>query len=182
MDMSAIPWRHWSAAALLILAIAAAVDGWRLVQIVRWNRAITDGSVVEARGRMPAEAQFAKAYLLEQRSAHQDALARYHELERSARPDLVEAGRYNSANIYLRWALELRAEEGAPPAMPLLELAKQTYRHLLRARPDHWDARYNLERALRLSAESDDASASDSPPVQSERAVTTMRGFTLGLP
>jgi hypothetical protein len=31
----------------------------------------------------------------------------------------------------------------------LVELAKQRYRDLLRAEPQDWDARYNLERALR---------------------------------
>lgn len=183
MDMKQIRRRRFTAAALAALAIAAAVDGWRLTQIDRWNRAIADGSVVGARGRMPVQAQFAQAYWLERRGAHQEALARYQALEENAPGDLVRTGKYNSANIYLRWARELREQEGAPPAMPLFELAKQTYRDVLRAAPEHWSARYNLERALRLSGESDEATVSDAPPpVQSERAITTMRGFTLGLP
>ena len=183
MDVSAGNRRRWSAVALLVIVAAAAVDAWQLVRIQRWNRAIADGSIVEARGPLPAEARFAQAYFLEQRGQHQDALARYQELERNARRDLAEAGKYNSANVYLRWALELREQEGAPPAMPLLELAKRTYRDLLRATPEHWEARYNLERALRLAAETEETEVSEGPPpLNSERAVTTMRGFTLGLP
>jgi len=183
MELKRKPLRRWRALALLVLAAAAAIDAWRLVQIERWNRAIADGSVVEARGRLPAEAQFAQAYWLERRGAHQDALARYQALERGAPAELAAAARYNSGNIYLRWALELRGEEGAPSALPLLELAKQSYRDLLRAQPQHWDARYNLERTLRLAGDAEAAETEDMPqPLQSERAVTTMRGFTLGLP
>ncbi|HEY8554577.1 MAG TPA: MxaK protein [Burkholderiales bacterium] len=183
MELKREPLRRWRALALLVLAAAGAVDGWNLVRIERWNRAIADGSVVEARGRLPAEAQFAQAYWLERRGAHQDALARYQALERGAPAELAAAAQYNGANIYLRWALELRGEEGVPSALPLLELAKQSYRDLLRAHPRHWDARYNLERALRLAGDVDAAEAEDMPqPLESERAVTTMRGFTLGLP
>ena len=183
MDVSTRRWRYWNVAALVALSVIAGVDAWRLMQIGRWNRAIADGSIVDARGPMPVEAKFAQAYLLEQRGEHQEALARYQELERGTAGDLIAAGKYNSANIYLRWAHEFRAQENASPAMPLLELAKQTYRDLLRTTPENWSARYNLERALRLSAESDEANASDlPPPPQSERAITTMRGFTLGLP
>ncbi|HEX7043493.1 MAG TPA: MxaK protein [Burkholderiales bacterium] len=183
MDLKREPMRRGSALVLFVLAVAAAIDAWQLVRIERWNRAIADGSVVEARGRLPAEAQFAQAYWLERRGAHQDALARYQALERGAPAGLTAAARYNSANIYLRWALELRTQEGAPSALPLLELAKQGYRDLLRAHPQHWDARYNLERTLRLAGDAETAEAEDMPqPLQSERAVTTMRGFTLGLP
>ena len=67
-------------------------------------------------------------------------------------------------------------------SLPLLELAKQGYRDVLRDDPQQWDARYNLERALRLAPEAeegDDGAAP--PPLASERAVTTMKGFSLGL-
>src|SRR5690606_41486529 len=37
--------------------------------------------------------------------------------------------------------------------LPMIELAKQSYRTLLRERPSEWDARYNLELALRLAPE-----------------------------
>ena len=63
----------------------------------------------------------------------------------------------------------------------LIELAKDTYRAVLRAEPSAWDAKYNLERALRLVPDPDDSDDEDlPPPQQSERALTTMRGFTLG--
>ncbi|MDO9314605.1 MAG: MxaK protein, partial [Burkholderiaceae bacterium] len=68
-------------------------------------------------------------------------------------------------------------------ALPLIELAKETYRELLRADPDNWAARYNLERAQRLLPDPDDG---DAPPAEApsnaERAATTMRGSSPGLP
>jgi mxaK protein len=55
--------------------------------------------------------------------------------------------------MYLREAIAAGA--GNPIASaPLVELAKNRYRELLRAKPDDWDARYNLERALWLQPES----------------------------
>jgi mxaK protein len=38
----------------------------------------------------------------------------------------------------------------------MLETAKARYRELLRLEPGNWDARYNLERALRLAPEAQD--------------------------
>ena len=52
----------------------------------------------------------------------------------------------------------------------MLELAKQRYRDLLRLRPGDWDARYNLERALRLAPEdSEVGSAAHAGPTEQRR-------------
>lgn len=67
---------------------------------------------------------------------------------------------------------------GAGPVAP----GKQQYREALRRDPGHWPSRYNLERALWLAPELPDGNATGAAPEPSERAVTTMRGFTLGLP
>jgi mxaK protein len=45
-----------------------------------------------------------------------------------------------------------------------------------------WDAKYNLERALRLAPEAEEEIEAMAAPPGAERAITTMRGFTLGLP
>lgn len=167
--------------ALLLLAGAAAVDAWHLAQARAWNRAIADGSVVDADGELPAAARFARAWYLERQGARERAIAAYKDAERGAGDRLAAAARYNRANAYLRWAMELRGERAQ--ALPLIELAKQTYRDLLRERPGDWDARYNLERALRLLPDPEAETRAEGPqPLERERAVTTMRGFTLGLP
>lgn len=59
---------------------------------------------------------------------------------------------FNLGNLYLRQGMAVLDTEPAK-ALPLIELAKQRYRGLLRLDPQDWDARYNLERALRLAPE-----------------------------
>lgn len=168
---------------LLALCLGAFVDAWRLAQIHRWNRALAESSVVALTGELPQEVRFAQAYFFDRQGKRELALALYQEVINTGSRELAADARYNSANIYLRWALDLRSQEGEHQALPLIELAKQGYRDLLRKRHNDWDARYNLERALRLVSESEEESAAAGPPpLQSERAITTMRGFTLGLP
>jgi mxaK protein len=74
----------------------------------------------------------------------------------AASPDLSDpvarAALFDAAGMSLREgsvdgrAVELRS-------LPVIADAKTRYRTLLRATPDDWDARYNLERALRLAPE-----------------------------
>ena len=66
---------------------------------------------------------------------------------------------------------------------PLVELAKQRYRDLLRAEPQEWDARYNLERALWLAPELEPPPPEDElPPEAKERTISTLPGARLDLP
>jgi len=110
------------------------------------------------------------------------ALAVYHPLQQG-RGAVAQAARYNAANLLLRQGLALRAGTQPGQAIALIELAKQQYRAVLREQPLDWDARYNLERAQRLLADPDEDEPEPSPGAQqSERAVTTMRAFSPGLP
>jgi mxaK protein len=101
-------------------------------------------------------------------------------------PRLGAAARFNSANLLLRQATAWRGSADAAraaQALPLIELAKEQYRELLRRDPGFWDARYNLERAQRLQPDPVD---SDLQPTaaqrERERAATRMRAQSLGLP
>lgn len=62
---------------------------------------------------------------------------------------------YNLANAYLRQAL-FSGNETTSKTLPMVELSKQRYRDLLGDMPEHWPARYNLERALRMAPEGSD--------------------------
>jgi mxaK protein len=96
--------------------------------------------------------------------------------------ELRRRAEYNHATLLLREALQLREADDSR-AMPVVELAKESYRKVLREDPDAWDARYNLERALRLAPEPQEVEEGEGPtPMQRERAPTTMRGDSLGLP
>lgn len=168
--------RRALAAVLTLLLIAAAIEGYRLARLSSLNSAIAQGSAAESeRG----EILFAQAYRLDRKGETQAALGLYHRLQNEAR--LKTSARYNSANILLRQAIELAKAEGDQRALPIFELAKESYRAILRREPHHWDARYNLERALRLAPEMVEGETLGRNP-DAERAVTTMRGFTLGLP
>jgi len=94
-----------------------------------------------------------------------DDLIREHEFNR-----IGQAAQFNLANAYLRQGM--REDVPVSRKGPMLELAKQRYRDLLRVAPDDWDARYNLERTLRLAPEDADAMSDDKgKPVKSVRVV-----------
>lgn len=169
----------------LLLAAALALlvrDGLRLWHAQQLHDAVR--SAATHSGPTPLEAHpsllFARAHGAAQGGRTQEALALY--LAAAREPRLAAAAHYNSANLHLREALAL-ALEGKLAANPQsVELAKARFRQALRQDPALAPARYNLERALWLAPELPDEEAPAPPPLQSERAVTTMRGFTLGLP
>ena len=133
----------------------------------------------------PPALLFAQAHALAAVDQLEPALVRYRALYRH--PGLGGAARYNSANLLLRQALALRDANANPDAagqaLPLIELAKQGYREVLRADPGQWDARYNFERAQRAQPDPDDIDAPiGEPRAQAERSPTTTRGVGGGLP
>lgn len=175
--------------AALALAALAAFDLQRLHAIARWNEQIgtlrTSAALplVTALGEdAPAEARFAAAWVAAQRGELTRAVALYREVAQ-ARPDLAGAALYDAANALMREGDRIAGTGDWVGARPLLELAKETYREALRRDSTRWDARYNLERALRVAPEDEDPRGEPTPMGgESERSVTTMRAFTLGLP
>ncbi len=171
---------------LLALVIgAAAVDGARVWQDHRWNQLIASGRVPTGTNDVPARAQFAQAHALAASGAGDAALQRYRAVQGlQADSTLSQAASYNSANLLMRQAVVVRA--GAQPgnAVALIELAKEMYRDVLRADPQHWDARYNLERAQRLLADPDEQSDGQPPDLrrEAERSSSSSRGTAPGLP
>jgi mxaK protein len=172
------------------LAGALAVESWQLARALHVNRHLEqrladapapagqttassedDPRLWIAAARQPAGAgRIAEAAALLRRAAD------------AARGELRETALYDLGNLYLREALRVRDSGADASALPLLELAKENYRSVLLQRPDLWDAKFNLELALRVAPDPDPADAGAPPILTSERAVTTMRAFTLGLP
>jgi mxaK protein len=164
-----------------LVAVAAAFDGARTWRQHRWNELITSGQLPADSRSVPVQVQFAQAWAHAASGADDAALLRYRSLQ-DASP-LGQAARYNSANLLLRQAVVERAGAQPGKSIALIELAKEMYREVLRADPQHWEARYNLERAQRLLAEPDELE--NAPPEtrrDAERAATTMRGYSPGLP
>lgn len=172
------------------LASALAVESWQLARALHVNRHLDqrladapapagqtaassedDPRLWIATARQPAGAgRIAEAAALLRRAAD------------AARGELRETALYDLGNLYLREALRVRDSGADASALPLLELAKENYRSVLLQRPDLWDAKFNLELALRVAPDPDPADTGAPPILTSERAVTTMRAFTLGLP
>ena len=173
---------RWIAGALTLLIGLAVHDAWQWHRIARVNEQIASGAppLTDIAGA-PRELRFAQAYAQAASGAGEAALNRYGALHGS--DAIGRAARYNSANLLLRQAIALRAGAEPGQALALIELAKEHYRQILRSAPDEWDARYNLERAQRLVPEPD-ASDDEAPEVRrnAERAATTMRAYSPGLP
>lgn len=171
--------------AVLALSLASGVlAGWQ------WWRLERDDALAAAGGvaKLPLEQamasptlRFARARELAAANDFEGALALYRTLY--ADPRLGVPARYNNANLLMRQAQRLRDAEGEPQAVALLELAKQGYREVLRQQPEHWDARYNFERAQRLQPDPEEDTASiGGPRNDAERAAITIRGVPQGLP
>ena len=167
---------------LALVAVAAAIDAtlwWRAQQR---NQAITAGplSSQDVKTQAP-ELRFALAAAQAANGDDEAALNGFTALQ-SATP-LGQAARFNSANLLLRQAVKVRAGQQPGQAIPLIELAKETLREVLRHDPSFWDARYNLERAQRLLPDAEESDLQpDGPARNAERAATTMRAFSPGLP
>jgi mxaK protein len=173
---------HWAfAVTALGFAIGAAYQAWQLDAAERVNAAISGNAVAQTEVAAP-EAQLAHALALAKAGDYDSALKNYKSLIQGERPDLKRLALYDLGGLHLREALKRGAEDTAA-SLPLIELAKQAYRDLLRDDQDDWDARYNLERALWLAPEADETPVDDAtPPPPSERAVTTMQGERRDLP
>lgn len=115
-----------------------------------YNLALREARYADAAAHPGDAGREAAAHAALLAGQHQEARLIYGRLERSADRARRVAALYNGGNTYLAQATALDLEAEADRAVPLLELAKRSYREALALDPAHWDARYNLERALRL--------------------------------
>jgi mxaK protein len=112
-----------------------------------------------------------------------------------AQPMLDEAGEradaavnvrmlYNMANARLRAAIKAIEQGNYDKAIPLVTLAKAEYRSALRLDPEHWDAKYNLDVAMRLVRDLPQAVGEDEekPLETPEKLWTDLPGAPKGLP
>ncbi|MDM0049498.1 MxaK protein [Variovorax sp. J22R115] len=164
-----------------VVAAAAAIDGAHTWRQHMWNEAIVSGPLPADDKDVPVQVRFAQAHARADSGADDAALRLYRSLEDDS--PLGQAARYNSANLLMRQAVVVQAGAEPGKAIALIELAKEIYRDVLRVDPQYWDARYNLERAQRLLPDPDEMDVA--PPEtrrDAERAATTMRGYSPGLP
>lgn len=114
-------------------------------------------------------------------SDYDAALAAFKAIIQSNRPDLRRMALYDLGNLHLHQAIQAGIGDNTQ-ALPLTELAKQSFRDLLRQDPYDWDARYNLERALRLAPEDEDDDQDTAPPDPRQHERTTIADPRMDLP
>jgi len=171
---------HWVFGVVAaICAVLAAWQGLRLREALRVNAAIAAAEVKP--GESQPEAQFARAVALAKRGDFDAALKDYKALSRGSRADIATDALYNAGNLQLREALKAGNAAGVK-ALPLIELAKQSYRNVLRRDPGSWDARYNLERALWLAPELDDVLTESVQRAGESRVMSTLQNTRADLP
>jgi mxaK protein len=166
--------------ALLGGTVAAADFAYKLWNISQVN-AYIDAPILDQKAPQQAQALLAKANaLVEHDDAQQatDVLTRLITLSDSEHIKAI--GYYNRANINLRHAMTLDAKDNK--RIPVIELAKQDYRTAINLDSALWDARYNLEMALRMVPEEPDPNAFfDKKTMGSERSIET-KAFRVDLP
>ena len=172
---------HSAFGAVAVVCAAFAIGHTvRLVRSDRINSAIASAQETGLDSDVP-EAQFAKGLALARSGKSDPALRIYKALARSPRADIRRDALYNSGNVYMRDAERRNSDEGFE-SLPLVELAKQAYREVLRESPDDWDARYNLERALRLAPETEQEVDESDAPMKEQHVMSTLRGDSINLP
>lgn len=165
----------------LIAAGLAAHQAVKLSHAHRVNAAIDQAATATEDSGAP-EAAFAHAAVLARAGEYDAAVAAYKDLSHSKRADLRHAALFNLGNLHLRAALREESND-VMLWLPMVELAKQSYRMLLREQPHDWDARYNLERALQVAPEYDEAvSFDEGPPPERERSNSTVSNARMDLP
>lgn len=165
--------------ATVLCAVALVYESTHLSNARRVNASISAAS--KADSGVP-EAQFAHALALAKSGEPDAALSAYKRLIQGKRLDLRVAALYNVGNLHMREA-QRKSTEDATQLLPLIELAKQSYRDVLRATPRDWDARYNLERALQLAPEFEDAPVDDDlQEAPEEHVSSTLQGAKMDLP
>lgn len=144
---------HFSFAVLALLLAVFALSQWMVVQQSK-NAMLA----IKEANALSAGAEFERA------EAAFDALIRLHGLDA-----IGLTARFNLANAYLRQGM--RGDLDARQKTPMLELAKQRYRDLLRITPNDWDARYNLERTLQLAPKYAALADDNGDPIKSVRVI-----------
>jgi mxaK protein len=181
-------WMHGlfggAAACCACVALYYCLELRRTLDLSRAIDATRSATVAQLSAKAADEApqvRLARAVALS--AAHREADAGRLLNDLIAEPVPVEVKRaalFDLANLSLR---EAAGDDARGPlrSLPLLETAKARYRDLLRDDPSDWDARYNLERALRLAPESPDEADTDKD-IEQQRSVRVRGALPQELP
>jgi mxaK protein len=129
------------------------------------------------------ELLFARAHFLLVRDRIDEAQALSARIVERGGPELAGRFHYNVGNARSRRAIGAIEASQIDRAIPEVRLAKEAYRSALRADPALWDARYNLDVAMRLVRDFPELEAGDEEAqAQPKKLWTDLPGRPRGLP
>ena len=167
-------------AVIIVSAVVIVESGYRWWKQDKINQYIAAPDKFEKVPDNP-QAKLAEAALLLKKDKTQQALDTLTQVIGSAKDDsIVATAYYNRGNINLRHAMTLKAKDNK--RIPLVELAKQDYRTALNIHSDLWDARYNLNIALRLVPEEPNPNAGFKKESLGSQKVIKSKSFRVDLP
>lgn len=173
--------RHAPAVLVLLLAGATAYDGLRWWSAARMDRRIRAAVILPDTTRVSPQIAFAQGYALAGHGETLRALTRYRQAADAGGP-LAVAALYNIGNLHLRQGLAAQEAGQKAQSLALFELAKQSYRDALAMEPGYWDAKYNLERALRLAPDAPPSPPTPGEQAQHQKKAIVVRDMPLGPP
>lgn len=129
------------------------------------------------------ELRLARAFYFKQKHRYDEALSSLSLVMDKGGRNFQAKARYNLGNLYLEQAMQQAKAMNINEAMALAGLAKQAYRQSLALNTSNWDAKYNLEVAMRLLPEMDKVDMADDSSINRKSQLwTTVPGFPRGLP
>lgn len=183
--------RRLGRAALAVLLVASvgalAFFGARLAAHMMANRtiaALAAGRDISVADTAPARVLMARAHFLMVRDRLDEAQPLVDRIAHSGDAPLAATALYDLANARLALAISHLERTEIDPAIPQVRLAKAGYRAALVRTPDFWEAKYNLDVAMRLVRDFPqiEQEAEDEPQETPKRLWTDLPGLPKGLP
>lgn len=175
--------------AIVVLGALASLiaQGVRLAALARDNATIAGlaaGRDLPVGVDASARVLFARAHFLLVRDRLDEAHPLVELLARKGDPAQAAAGWYDLGNARLTRALSHLERTQIDPAVPQVRLAKAAYRAALTIDPQFWDAKYNLDVALRLVRDFPEVErdVKEEPQEAPKRVWTDLPGLPKGLP
>ena len=170
-------------AALGVLAALGARIGWHAMEN-RTIAALAEGRDVPVPETAAPRLLLARAHFLMVRDRLDEAQPFVDRLARVDQTELAVAALYDLANARLARAISHLEQTQIDPAIPLVRLAKAGYRAALVRDPGFWDAKYNLDIAMRLIRDFPQIEQEEQDDAQEtpKRLWTDLPGLPRGLP
>jgi len=171
---------RWVLLSIFVISIVVMLlSSWQLWKQTRIEAFVIAPEQYETIPDHP-RAHFAQGSYLVDQNENDAALEQYTLVLGSQQAEWLPAAYFNRGSINLREAMAMDGND--PQMIPLVELAKQDYRSALKQQPEFWDARFNLEVALRLVPEDPEVDGNfKKQEIYSERSIET-KAFKVDLP